>query len=146
MARKKLEAEAEEADELFVIRTERISETKKINIEIHDFLEKIEGNDETIVYKTPSFTVLGKEFKIVVIPQIDQQITIDIIGLRTTSEDVMEYMEYMEYMEQILEVNPGKTLSHEWYRRFAKENGDVLKLEAKFTVTNRKPKDEDWER
>ena len=142
MAEKKLQAE--EADELFVLSTERISETKKINIEIPNFLELIDGNDDSIYYQTPYFTVAGNMFRIVLLPQADYEIVIELVGghSKDHAEDDMEWI----IRKQILEVNPGPRLSHEWYRRFAKENGDVLKLEAKVTSKNRGAKDEDWKR
>lgn len=140
MAKKKLQAE--EVDELFVLTTDRISETKKINIEIQDFLEKMDGHDDAFFYETPIFTMVGEKFKIVVVPG-DQEICVELTGFSSASDPMDN--EWI-FRKQILEVNHGQRLSHEWYRRFVKENGDVLKLEAKVTVTKHHIKEEDWKR
>ena len=149
-----------ETDELFVLKTKWIKETTKKTIEIHDFLKKIEDDKKGI--QSPKFKLAGVEFAIDVYPNNIVNGSPDYIGVflfnysgedQTISMTVKEAsgLENLDLEMDIVETGRGwgfhQFLTHEKYRAWAKDNGDVFKLRAEVTVHTKVDTAEDgWTR
>ena len=146
-------------DEIFVLKTRMISESTKKTIEIHDFIKKIEDQDNNMrEIQSPKFMMAGVEFSIYVYPDFLQYSPGRIgVGLHNYSnEDQMCSVTAkgtgVEKSWEMKKVRAGKQygwmpgfMTHEKYREWAKVHGDVLKLEVVVTL-HTKAEGDDWTR
>ena len=136
--------------ELFVLQSHLISESTQKIIHFHDFLKKIEDQKTSKVrIVSPRFQIAGIEFSIEVYPDNAVYDGAGFIGLylknyskETPISTVIvkeasgEVKSWEMRKEPIPESGFGwnKFLSQEKYREWAKEHGDVLKLEVMVTL------------
>ena len=145
-------------DEIFVLKTRMISESTKKTIEIHDFIKKIEDQDNNMrEIQSPKFMMAGVEFSIYVYPDFLQYSPGRIgVGLHNYSnEDQMCSVTAkgtgVEKSWEMKKVEAGnfwgflKFMSHEKYRKWANDHGDVFKLEVVVTLHS-KAKGDGWTR
>ena len=144
-----------ETNELFVLKTKWLKETTKKTIEIHDFTLKIEDEDKLKI-SSPNFKLAGKEFSIVVHPNLLDSGYISVALQNNSAEDQMTSITVQEAsgVEASWEkrrILAGKSwgipdfLSHENYRKLATVNDDVLRLEVVVTL-HTKAGGEGWTR
>ena len=158
MAQKKISVANKE---LFVLRTPLISESTEKTIQVHDFLKKIEDqetNQQKIV--SARFQIAGMEFSIDVYPDAAVYDGSGFIGVylhNYSKETLMSSVTVKEAsgkensweMRKEPETERGfgwnKFLSQEKYREWAKDHGDVLKLEVLVTL-HTKTEGDGWTR
>ena len=131
----------EDVDELFVGKPTWTSETKTVGLEIPEFLKKIEEKE---IVKSPGFKISGVEFYIRVAPGLDDPefvfVSVDLVNgsneVQTTSGSFLEgtgATASWKMTEIKNNLYLSKFLSHEKFKAWAKNHGDVFKL--KVTVT-----------
>ena len=127
----------EDVDELFVKKLTRTSETKTIALEIPEFLKKIAGN-ETVT--SPKFRLAGVEFCIFVKPGT-RKVLVGLVNCNIANEDQTASVTFTEESgkERIREMDKVSVccvqfMSHEEYKAWAKDHGDVFKLKARVTL------------
>ena len=146
--------------ELFVLQTHLISESTEKTIQIHDFLEKIE-DQETNKQKiaSPRFQIAGMEFSIDVYPDsavfdcpgfigvflnnYSKETLMSSVTVKEASGEMSSWE--MEKSEPEMGFGWDKFLSQEKYREWAKDHGDVLKLEVLVTL-HTKTEGDGWTR
>ena len=138
----------EDVDELFV---QKPSWTKIVGIEIPEFLKKIEMKE---IVRSPRFKLAGIEFCIRAIPGFKETEFIGLVLVNTSDEDQTTSVTFTEesgvkksWQVKIAEANMGygfaDFLSHEKYKVWAKDHGDVFRLKAKVTLHQKRNEDED---
>ena len=148
-----------ETNELFVLKTKWLKETTKKTIEIHDFINKIEDQDNNkkkIV--SPKFKIAGVEFSIWVYTDESRNDAPGFIGVylhNYSNEDQMSSVTAkgsgVEASWEMTKVPAGKGfgrkkfMTHEKYREWAKVHGDVFKLDVVVTL-HTKAEGDDWTR
>ena len=152
MANKKVTAT--QNDELFVLQSGLISESTKKIIEIRDFSTKIEdpeNNHKEI--DSPMFKLAGVDFSIDVLPDCsgylcfylrnygDEDQTTSVAVKNGPGVDVNWKMMKVEAQG----IGVFWFISHENYRQWAKDHGDVLRLEVVVTVHS-KAESDGWTR
>ena len=132
----------EDVDELFVQKPTWTSETKTVAIEIPEFLMKI---DEKVYVKSPRFKLAGVEFYIRVTPGYKDREFVRVALVNVSDEDQTTSVTFtedsgVERSWQMETVEANRTwglsdfLSHEHYKTWAKDHGDVFKLKARVTL------------
>ena len=133
----------EDVDELFVEKPTWNSETKTVAIEIPEFLKKIDKKE--IVVSSPKFKLAGVEFCIKVTPRNKDTEFIRVALANCSGEDkttsvIFNEESGVERSWQMVTIGVNyeyafpKFLSHEKYKTWAKDHGDVFKLRAKVTL------------
>ena len=141
----------EDVDELFVQKPSWTSETRIVGIEIPEFLKKIEMKE---IVRSPRFKLAGIEFCIRAIPGFKETEFIGLDLVHTSDEDQTTSVTFTEesgvkksWQMEIAEANMGygfaNFLSHEKYKVWAKDHGDVFRLKAKVTLHQKRNEDED---
>lgn len=141
----------EDVDELFVQKPSWTSETKIVGIEIPEFLKKIEMKE---IVRSPRFKLAGIEFCIRAIPGVEETEFIGLVLVNTSDEDQTTSVTFTEesgvkrsWQMEITKANTGygfaKFLSHEKYKVWAKDHGDVFRLKAKVTLHQKRKTTED---
>ena len=137
-----------EAKELFVRKTKLISESTEKIIEFHDLIKEIEDEDKKMNYiSSPKFKLAGVDFSINVLPDCiannvpgflcfylknygDEDQTTSVAVKNGPGVDLSWKMRKVEAQE----IGVFRFISHETYRQWAKDHGDVLRLEVVVTV------------
>jgi len=142
-------------DEIFVLKTKMISESTKKTIEIHDFIKKIEDEVNMREILSPKFIMDGDgaEFSIKVRSRKDSSGSgwISVYLYNFSNEDqLLSVTVKGSGVEQSWEVPAGNGcggsfMSHETYREWAEDHGDVFKLEVVVTLLT-KAEGDDWTR
>ena len=154
MAKRKL---LEDVDELFVDNPTWTSETKTVGIECHQFLKKI---DDKKLIESPRFKLAGVKFFIRIWTDYQSSgcVRVDLVHGHGSDEDQTSSGSFSEgsgarrnWEMKAIGVNNGwgfkKFLTHEKYRAWAKDNGDVFKLRAEVTLHTKVDTAEDgWTR
>ena len=153
----KRKASVTEDDEHFVLNTKSISKTTKKTVEIHDFISKIEDEDNKMkAIISPLFKLAGVDFSIDVLPDKEGSGFTGVFLYNCGDEDQMTSSSIKEFsgeegdwtMDKI-KANQSwgfpEFMSHEKYRQFAKVHGDVLKLEVVLTL-HTKAEGDGWTR
>ena len=146
MAKRKL---SDETDLKFVHETKWSEETKTIGVEIKDFLVKIDDleNKEKPI-KSPSFKLAGKELSVYVYPQDGCKNSGEFISVslhNKSKENVTVTFNFKSSsggkfsMKRRLIIagsglGPGEFLSHDDFKKWARENDDTFRLEAEVTL------------
>ena len=142
-----------DVDEVFVLqKKQERTFTKTVSFSIPDLVEKIDENDENIrrtAILTPSFKLGELDFHFFILPECDDEETYDHVGFfinNDNREDVMISMEILEgptVSGHIFDCRNVKSelghgwpqyMSHDDYREWATENGDVFKITATVTL------------
>ena len=145
----KAEVAVTQDKELFVWKDRLILTSTEKHIEVHSLLKLIEDENKKRIPKfSPKFKLAGVDFSIDVLPDNSNHDCSGFIGVylsncgnedRTTSVTVKE-ASGEEASWEMDKVEAGtfwgfhEFLSHEKYRKWAKDHGDVLKLEVTVTV------------
>ena len=148
---------SDEPDEVFVCQKEKVEKTKTVKLEFHDFLDISEDNPSEI--RSPKFTVGDISFTVSVSPMYwdtdSQDIAVFLIPLKIDNEEVEEvgFEKYITHtctikhasgvemtmvdVETEMDTSCGakEFLSQEEYKEWAKNHGDVFRIEVKITVT-----------
>ena len=141
----------ENPDVFFVLENKSTtSETKTVRIDIPDFTKKIQ--DEANKMKpidAPPFKIAGKKMAVSVQPYEARENSrgIGVYLVNLTEDEKLTATFTMIVCSRELTVGPCKSeidpdtnmgypclLTHEVYKKWAKENGDILKLEVKLTL------------
>ena len=136
-----------EDEELFVWKAKMISTSTKKTIKVHDLLQLIE--DDSKSPSSPKFQLAGVDFSIDVLPdgaaygvpgfigvflhnysKEDQMVSVTVKEASGVESNWWE----MEELEADTWWGFPSFLAHKRYRRFAKYNGDVLRLEVSLTL------------
>ena len=139
----------EDVDELFVQKPSWTSETKIVGIESPEFLKKMEMKE---IVRSPRFKLAGIEFFIDIYCGETEFIGISLAN--TSDEDQTTSVTFTEesgvkrsWQMEIIKANIGfgfaKFLSHEKYKVWAKDHGDVFRLKAKVTLHQKRKTTED---
>ena len=139
----------EDVDELFVQKPSWTSETKIVGIESPEFLKKMEMKE---IVRSPRFKLAGIEFFIDIYCGETEFIGISLAN--TSDEDQTTSVTFTEesgvkrsWQMEITKANMGngfaKFLSHEKYKVWAKDHGDVFRLKAKVTLHQKRKTTED---
>ena len=135
--------------ELFVYKTKLISESTEKIIELHDFIDNIEDIDKKMIkIRSPKFKLAGVDFTIDVYPDCREVGYPGYIGVSLRNHSYEDQTTSISFKEAsgkedsraMGKVEAGKKigffqfLSHKSYRRWAKDHGDVLKLEVVVTL------------
>ena len=144
-------------DELYVFKSNLISESTQKTIEIPNFIKEIEDQDNInnkLATDSPKFKIGGVEFSIGVRPDspVDGFIAVHVANY--SKEDQMSSVtakssgvEKTWEMEKVpADGNWGwdKFLSHQKYREWAQTHGDVFKLEIAVTHHRAEGDADDW--
>ena len=130
----------EDVDELFVRKPTRTSETKTVGLEIPEFLKKIEEKEMVL---SPQFKISGVDFHIRIAPGDDDPdfTSVALVNgsneVQTTSASFLEGTgASMSWEMREIKIGLGrdKFLSHEDFKAWAKNHGDVFKLKATITL------------
>ena len=145
----------EDVDELFVktkTKTKaKTSVTKTVGIEIPDFLEKI---DKKVKECCPRFMLAGVEFIIEIDPGFDNTEFVDVGLANLSDEDQITSVTFTHESGakeswQMDELKAKRSsgfpdfLSHEKYKAWAKDHGDVFKLMVTVTLHQKEESAED---
>ena len=144
------------AKEAFELRAEKIEEKKTVDIAIHDFTKRIDDQDNKKKgIFSPMFTVGDTSLKVCVHPQDWRDDSAEYIAVYLYNEEKENVtatftVRHASGIES--EVNNGKDemkpkggygdnkfLSHEAYKEWAKDHGDVFKVELEITLHVEKP-------
>ena len=151
-------SQLEDVDLLFVQKPTWISETKIIGIEIHDFLKKIEKEEEV---RSPKIELAGLEFYIVLTPSSfgkeDGEFFIFVSLVNSSHEELMTSVSFVGsgvaqgtcWEMIVIEANgglEGRLLNLEKFKAWAKTQGDVFKLKATVTLHRKMDADDGWTR
>ena len=142
--------------EYFVLKTKLTKEATKKCIEIHDFILKIEGQDKKLKISTPKFELAGKEFSLEIYPDYKDSGYIGVYLQNDNTEDQMTSITIKEAsgggatweMDIVLagqDWGCPKFQTQKKYRKWAKDHGDVLRLEVLLTL-HIKAEGEGWTR
>ena len=143
----------EDVDELLSQKPMWTSETKTIGLEIPEFLKKIEKKKDV---KSPRFKISGVEFYLWVTPGFNDSefIRVDLMNCsmetQTTSVIFLEgsgARDSWKMHEVVADKGWGcpEFLSHEQFKGWAKDHGDVFKLKATVTLHQKKQETgDDW--
>ena len=152
MAKKRL---LKEQEEMFVLNAEKVEVTKTVHVEIQDFTKKIddeENKKKRII--SPKFKVGDTSFTVRVYPQqhwkenFGESIAVCIDN--EEKENVIATVTFKHasgakrtFKNKEMTANGGwgffNFLSHETYKNWAKDHGDVFKLEVEITLHVKKP-------
>ena len=141
----------EDVDELFLKKSTWTSETKTVGIEIPEFLENIEKKE---IVRSPRFKLAGVEFYIRVTPGYNDTEFICVGLVNSSDEDQTTSVTFTEEsgVERSWQMDKvgankrwgfSKFLSHEEYKAWAKNHGDVFKLKVTVTLHQKKESAED---
>ena len=146
MAKRKL---SDEADLKFVHEAKWSEETKTIGVEIKDFLVKIDDleNKKKPIH-SPSFKLADKELGVYVYPQDRRENSGEFISVylankskeRVTvtvtfkSSSGGKYSRKKCLIEAGLGLGLGNFLSHDDFKKWARENDDIFRLEVEVTL------------
>ena len=139
---------SKKAQEVFELKSEKIEENKTVTIAIHDFTKRIdyqEKKKKEIV--SPEFKVGDISFTVSVYPQDWRENSTEHISVYLGNKEKEEVTATVVFkhasgakgslMNQI-EAGHGRGskrfLSHEAYKEWAKDHGDVFKVEVKITL------------
>ena len=146
--------------ELFVCKTGLITESTEKIIEFHDFIKEIEDESTKNIEKiTPKFKLAGADFSMGVVPDNSANNGSGFIGFclfnnsdedQTISGTVKVSGEEAKFWEKKKffagkEYGIEKFMSHEEYREWARNHGDVLRLEVVLTL-HKKGEGDGWTR
>ena len=146
MAKRKL---SDETDLKFVHETKWSEETKTIGVEIKDFLVKIDDlENKKKPIKSPSFKLAGKELYVSIYPQAGYKNSGEFISVslvNKSKENVTVTFNFKSFsggkfsMKKRLiiaqaGVGPSEFLSHDDFKKWARENEDTFRLEAEVTL------------
>ena len=130
----------EDVDHLFVGKPTWTSETTTVGLEIPDFLKKIEKKENVM---SPRFKISGVKFYMRVAPGLDDPEFVG-VDLIIDSEEVLtisgSFLEgtgasiSWEMTEMKIGWGCPEFLSHEDFKAWAKNHGDVFKLKATITL------------
>ena len=144
-------------DECFEFKSKLISTSTKKTIKINNFLKLIEDESRKMdAIRSPKFKLNGIGFSIDVYPDNDDSWFIGVFLHNYGNEDqtlsiTVKEASGEEDSWEMEEVEAGDSwgftqfLRHKNYREWAKEHGDILKLEVVVTVHS-KPEDFSWTR
>ena len=140
MAKRKL---SDEADLKFVHEAKWSEETKTIGVEIKDFLVKIDDlENKKKPIKSPSFKLAGKELSVNIWPD-DGLISVYLHNKSKESVTVTvtfksssggKYSRKKCLIEAGLGLGLGNFLSHDDFKKWARENDDIFRLEVEVTL------------
>ena len=135
--------------EMFVLNAEIVEVNKTVHVEIHNFIKKIddEKNKKNQIL-CPKFKVGDTILSIAVYPQDANENSDGYIGVYLMNEEnekitataTFKHASGVEKTKKNMEM-PAKTgsgrakfLSHKAYKEWAKDHGDVFKVEVKITL------------
>ena len=135
-------------DEDFVLKSGDSTEvTKTVSVTIHDFIKRIDDlENKKKPIEGPDFCVGGKKFRIVIYPEDEDEDDQIGVYLRNLNEEKIkvsntfknEPMGEMDNQDQEIDPYGGdgtcEFLSHEKYKKWAEDHGDVFKVEAEITL------------
>ena len=149
MAKRKL---SDEPDRMFVHKTQRSEVTETIHLKIQDFTEKIDDlvNKKKKI-ESPMFTMAGKELCVKVFPEDWNENTgkfISVFLTNLTKEDITATVNFksssapgnlsMSLKNDVIKAGLGRGfgrfLSHETFKKWARENEDIFSLEVEVTL------------
>ena len=146
--------------ELFVFKTGLLTESTEKIIEFHDFIKEIEDESTKMNWKiTPKFKLAGADFSLGVVPDNTVNNSPGFIGVYLVNESDEEQtvsgtVKEVSRKEASFEKKRVLTgngcgfptfMSHEKYREWAKNHGDVLRLEVVVTL-HKKAEGDGWTR
>ena len=144
MAKRKL---SDETDLKFVHETKWSEETKTIGVEIKDFLVKIDDlENKKKPIKSPSFKLAGKELYVSIYPQEKNSREFISVVLHNKSKESVtvtvtfksssggKYSRKKCLIEAGLGLGLGNFLSHDDFKKWARENDDIFRLEVEVTL------------
>ena len=151
MAKKRL---LKEQEEMFVLNAEKVEVTKTVHVEIQDFTKKIddeENKKKRII--SPKFKVGDTSFTVQVYPQDWREDSKEYIAVYLKNEEKEKVTAAYSFKHALfttvvtrenreLEAGDGlgsaNFLSHKAYKEWAKDHGDVFKVEVKITLHDKK--------
>ena len=142
-----------EPEEVFVLKTERKSETKTVSVEIHDFIQRIddEKNKKNAIC-SPMFYIGGYRFGVDVYPHppydgseeyiaiyLNNSQEVDILGQGITASFTIKHASGVEQTfdkQELRQESRGtlEFLSHAAYKEWTEDHGDVFRVEVKVTL------------
>ena len=151
MAKRKL---SDEPNRKFVHKTEWSEVTETICVEIQNFTEKIDNLDnKKKLINSPKFTLAGNELSVCVYPEDNRENSGEFIGVylnNDTKESITVTATFESsdgekfFMKRRLIKagggrGRGKFLSHDVYKKWARDNEDIFSLEVKVTLHVKSP-------
>ena len=136
-----------EAKEAFELRAEKIEEKKTVDIAIHDFTKRIDENKMKVIF-SPKFKVGDTSFTVQVYPQDWRKDSKEYIAVYLSNEGkekviatyTFKHASGAEVTFENEELEAGKGfgrsefLSHEAYKEWVKDHGDVFRVEVKINL------------
>ena len=141
---------SDDSEEIFILKTEKIDRNKTVKVEIHNFNKKIydqENKKEPII--SPKFKIGDTSLAVHVYPQdLVQKNSREFIAvyLVNEEEDIITAsftLKHASGVEEIFsneEIEPDKEIgatefmSHEAYKEWARNHGDVFQVEVQITL------------
>lgn len=151
MAKRKL---SDEPDRMFVHETESSEVTETICVKIKNFTEKIDDLDiKKKSIKSPKFTLAGKGLFVCVDPEDWHEDSAEYIGVylyNNTKESITASANFQSssggkfsMQKRLIQAGQGRGpknfLSHDVFKKWARENEDIFNLEVKVTLHVKSP-------